>query len=259
MVRLVSAAVLAALLGCATVPAGAGGVLWTPGSGVSPEPLGEGQHFIGPFADLEVYDLRAQEHGEDLVGLSAEGAPLEASASVVTLHLVAAELPALDRQIGPDYYQIVVAPLIRSGARRVLSRYLVSDLDSAAIRRAQAELAALVAPALRTLHIVLDGVVFRRVISTAPAAYAAVLATSQAEQVAMQARADIEAAAQRAEERREQGRGLAAGLDIVAPTLTRESLAEAQNRAWQRLILSPSTSVVVRPQGETPLLLEVHP
>ncbi|HUJ27478.1 MAG TPA: hypothetical protein VLW85_15745, partial [Myxococcales bacterium] len=74
------------LWACATVPAGAGGVVWSPSGDVPREALGEGQHFIGPFAAVQVYDLRAQERNEDLVGLTADGSPVEAGASVVTYH-----------------------------------------------------------------------------------------------------------------------------------------------------------------------------
>lgn len=259
MLRLVLAAALAALCGCASVPAGAGGVLWSSSDGISAEPLAEGQHFIGLFSSVHLYDLRAQEHDEDLVGLSEDGAPLEAGASVVTLHLAPLELPALDREVGPDYYSTVISPLVRAMARRVLAHYRVVDLDTAGIRRAQDQLRGLLAPALRPLHIILDGVVFRRVLPTSKLAYGAVLATSQAEQDSIEARANVEAARQRAEQRREEARGIAQGFEVVSPTLTRESLEDARLRAWQRLVTSPSTSVLVRPSGETPLLLEMPP
>ena len=252
-------ALFGALLGCATVPPGAGGVLWTASGGISPEPLAEGQHFVGLTGAVDVYDLRAQERNEDLFGLGADGAPIEAGASVVTFHLVAAELPALDREVGPAYYQTVVAPLVRATARRVLARLRSSELDTAHIRAAQAQLRDLLAPALRPLHVVIDDVVFRRVIPTSPLAYASVLETGQAEQAAIQARADIEAAYARAEQRRAEAHGVAGQLDTVGPSLTPQSLDEARLRARERLLTSPSTSVLVRPDGESPLLLEVPP
>ena len=252
-------ALVAALLGCATVPPGAGGVLWSPGSGVQPEPLGEGQHFIGFGAAVDVYDLRAQERNEDLVGVTADGAPVEAGASVVTFHLVAQELPALDREIGPAYYPTVIAPLVRATARRILSRLTSAELTTTNIRAAQEWMRELLVPALRPMHIVLDDVVFRRVTLTSKAAYAAVLETGELEQAAIEARADIAAAYTRAEERRARAQGIAAQMSTVAPSLTRQSLEEARIRARERLLTSPSTSVLVRPGGESPLLLEIPP
>jgi len=259
MSRLASSIASVLLSACATIPAGAGGVVWTASDGVQPSPLSEGQHYIGPSASVDIYDLRAQERNEDLVGLTADGAPVEAGASVVTFHLLASELPALDREIGPDYYAIVVSPLVRAEARRVLAHFRSAELTSAGIRRAQEALRETLAPALRPMHVVLDGIVFRRVIPTSPGAYQAILETASSEQAALTARAEIEAAYQRADRRREEARGVAVGLELVAPTLTRESLEDARRRAWERLITSPSTSVLLRPGGESSLLLEVPP
>ena len=247
-------------MACATIPAGAGGVLWTASGDAPPEMLDEGQHFIGPFSTVQVYDLRAQERNEDLIGLTSDGAPVEAGASVVTFHLVPEELTQLDRQVGPDYYDTVVAPLVKAEARRVLAHFGSSELlDSVKVRAAQQMLFDLVEPALRPMHIELDGVVFRRVIPSSPGAYRAILDTAATEQAAQTARADIEAAYHRADQRRTTALGIANGFDLVAPTLTPQSLEEARIRAWQRLVTSPSTSVLTRPNGESPLLLEVPP
>ena len=91
-----------ALPACATVPAGKVGVVLRT-NGVDGEPLGEGVHLIGPLADVETYDQRAQEKSEDLDALSADGEMLEAQASVLTFHPVPTELVALAREVGPDY------------------------------------------------------------------------------------------------------------------------------------------------------------
>lgn len=70
-----------ALAACATVPAGQAGVVLRT-NGVDRMPLEEGLHLIGPLADVETYDQRAQEKNEDLDALSADGAMLEAQASL---------------------------------------------------------------------------------------------------------------------------------------------------------------------------------
>jgi hypothetical protein len=244
-----------ALCACATVPAGQGGVVWN-SAGVQPEPLSEGLHFVGPVARVQLYDLRAQERSETLQGLSADGAAVEASASVVTFHVDAGDLPALERQLGPAYYQQAVAPLVRAGARRILSRFRVSELDSAGVRRAQAELEALLIPALQKLHVVLDGVAFKRVLPLSQPAYQAVLDTGAAEQDALTAATRVQLARQRAEALREEAHGLASGNDIVAPTLSKASLDDSRQRAWESLLQAPGTRVLVTDQK---LLMEVPP
>jgi len=54
---------------CATGPAGQAGVVLRT-NGVDSQPLEEGVHLIGPLADFETYDQRAQEKNEDLDALS---------------------------------------------------------------------------------------------------------------------------------------------------------------------------------------------
>jgi hypothetical protein len=146
---------------CATVPAGQAGVVLR-SNGVDSKPLAEGVHLVGPLADVETYDQRAQEKNEDLDALSADGAMLEAQASVLTFHPVPTELVALASEIGPDYYQILVMPEVRAVLRRVLAAYRADQLDTPAIGRAEGEVTAEVtARRLRPYHIVFDAISLR--------------------------------------------------------------------------------------------------
>ena len=254
MLRVLAASLACA---CATVPSGAGGVLWTPG-GVSNEPVPEGQHFIGPLAKLQLYDLRRQEKNEDLVGITADGALVEAGASVVTFHLRAEDLVAVDRELGPDYYANVISPVVRAAARRVLSRYRLSELDTPGVRRAQGELGRLLAERLSSLHVVIDDVVFRHVLPRSQALDAAVLDTGRLEQEALAASTSLlELAARDGDARRELAVGIAARNKSIAPTLTPRVLLDARREASQRLIESPSTQVLF--PSALPLSLEVLP
>jgi hypothetical protein len=45
---------------------------------------------------------------------------------------------------------------------------------------------------------------------------------------------------------------------MLAPTLSAEVLAEAANRAWERLTTAPTTRIEVRSE-KVPYLLEVRP
>jgi len=244
---------------CATIPPGAGGVLWSARDGVQRKPLEEGQHFIGPLASVTVYDLRAQERKEDLVGLTADGALVEAGASLVTFHLRAEELPVLDRELGPAYYQQAVSPLVRSSARRILARMRVAELDTGGIRRAQDEIASLLAERLRPLHVVLDGVAIRRVVPLSREAYQAVLGAAALEQQALSVPALLDLSRHRADEARERAAGISAENAILSPTLSRRSLDEAAWRAWELLMGAKTTNVILRATSESPLLLEVLP
>ena len=249
---------VAGLSACATIPSGNAGVLLKP-SGVARETEGEGVHFIGPFAKTDVYDLRAHEQTEDLAALSADGGMIEARASVLTYHPVAAELVALDREVGPHYYDVIVRPVVRASLRRIVAGFRADQLDTPGITKAEREVTAITAQRLRPYHIVFDNISLRTLqISRSSAAYQAILDTAAEEQRALQARLLPQIAREEAERRHADAEGIAKSDTAIAPTLTPATLEDTANRAWSTLLTAPSTHVEVRP-SEQPYLLEVEP
>jgi hypothetical protein len=241
---------------CVTVPSGHLAVLVRPG-GVAPQPLGEGAHFVGPFAKVQTYDVRAQQRTEDLVALSADGQPIEARASVLTFRPVSSELVALAREVGPDYYRVLIQPTVRSVARQVFASARVDQLDTPEILRAQAEIGREAMSRLRGRHIEVDGVTIRTLgVLRTSAAYAAVVDTAVEEQGALAGPHLIEIERQRSIERTTTARGIASAYGLLAPTLTPAVLGDAANRAWARLLAAAATTVEVH-SAETPVLLEV--
>jgi regulator of protease activity HflC (stomatin/prohibitin superfamily) len=249
---------LAALAACATIPSGHTGVLLGPG-GVAAAPLEEGTHVIGPFASVEIYDLRSQERTEDLTALSADGTALEARASLLTFHPLPGQAVALAREAGPNYYEVLVRPVVRSTVRRVLARLPADRLDTPTIIGAEREITRFVTERLAGRHVALDAISLRTLgIQASSATYRSVLDTGVAEQQALVERQREQLARRRADEWREWARGVAAAHALLAPTLTPEVLADAANRAWARLLAAPTTHVEIR-SGEVPHLLEVRP
>ena len=244
---------------CATVPSGSAGVLLKP-SGVARETQGEGVHFIGPFEKTDVYDLRAHEQTEDLAALSADGGMIEARASVLTYHPVPAELVALDCEVGPHYYEVVVRPVVRSTLRRVIAGFRADELDTPGITRAEREVTAITAQRLQPYHVVFDNITLRTLgIARSSAAYQAIVDTAVEEQRALKARLLPEFARQDAERRHADAEGIAKSDAAIAPTLTPAMLTDTAIRAWSTLLIAPSTHVEVRPSEEQPYLLEVEP
>jgi len=247
-----------ALSACATVPSGHVGILVRAG-GVDAEPLHEGDHFVGPFDAVETYVLRAQERSEDLAALSGDGAMLEARASVMTFHPLPAEVVALAREIGPDYYQTVVRPVVRSTLRRALAALRADALDAPGIGGVERTVTEEIARRLRPCHIVFDAISLRTLrVAPRSEAYQAVVETGVKEQEALATRQLVELAWQQAEALRAEGRGIAAAQSVVSPTLTPASLLDEENRAWARLVGAPSAHVEVHALAQ-PYLLEVKP
>ena len=243
---------------CATVPSGHAAVLLQ-SHGVAAEPLGEGVHVISPWSTAELYDLRAQDRTETLSALSADGGMLEARASVLTFHPLPDQLVRLAREAGPDYYENLVRPVVRSTVRQVLAGLRADQLDTPGIIGAEREITRIAAERLAHRGIVFDGVNLRTLALLSDSlAYERILQIGVAEQQALAQPQYIELARRRAQQLREAARGIAASHVLVAPTLTPETLADTANGAWSNLLSSPATHVEVIP-ANPPHLLEVQP
>jgi hypothetical protein len=214
---------------------------------------------MGPFASSEDYDLRARETSEDLRAISRDGAELEARASVLTFRPAPAEIVALAREVGPNYYDVLVKPVVRSVLRRVLGGIRADGLDTSAIIQAERDVTAIAAQRLRPRHILFDAINLRTLrIAPGSGAYRAVLETGVKEQEALAARQLPELARRGAAARAAEAAGIAHSHTLIAPTLTPEVLEEAANRAWTNLLTARGTRVEAR-SGSEPYLLEVEP
>lgn len=246
---------VAAASGCATIPSGSAAVIM--GAGGHVDVLGEGAHVISPLSRVDLYDLRAQERDEDLVGITSDGVPLQARTSLVTYSIVPNELIALDREVGRGYYDVVIKPLVRSTVRRVLSGYRADQLDTATIVEAQRQITDLAATRLRPFHIVLDSIDLRTLaVLMSAESYRSVLDVGILEQKLLAQPQRLEIARQRGDARRERARAIAAANAHLTPTLTPQVLADDAIRAGVALMSSPSTRVIVE-DGAHPMILEV--
>ena len=233
--------------GCAvTIPPGHAGVLVTT-SGVAPGVVDEGVSWISPLSRVDIYDVRGQERSEDLQALAADGAPVEARASLVTYSLVRRELPALERQVGPRYYEVIVEPIVRASVRRVIGGYRSDQLTPDGIRAAQAQITALIARRLQPFHIVVESIDLRTLAFVLSAkSYGIVTDTGIAQQQALSAPALLTLAEGGAADRRAIAQGIVNANTLIAPDLSRHVLDDAAVRAWTTLVTAPSTNVVIR-------------
>jgi regulator of protease activity HflC (stomatin/prohibitin superfamily) len=107
-----------------SVHAGESGVMWRRFLGGTDlkHVYGEGFHIIPPWDILTIYDRRIQQVPHEFVALSKDGLPINVQLSI-RFRPVAAELPMLHQDIGPDYVDKVVKPEIQSMVRFVLAQY----------------------------------------------------------------------------------------------------------------------------------------
>jgi prohibitin 2 len=248
---------LAATIGCATVPPGQGAVVLGP-SGVRPEPLSEGVSSVPWFGEVSLYDLRQQQVTVRFNALTADGGLVTASASVVTFRIVAEELVALAREVGPEYAQVLVRPEAEAAVRLVVGGLLADELDTDHLLVAQAEITRRAAARLRPYHVLLESVDLRTLQVVAPLAQLQVARALVLEQRLLTAPREMELAHKRADAHREEAQGLADQLQAIAPSLTPQTLEDRRRRAWDGLLRAPSSSVVVEAAG-APAALEVSP
>jgi regulator of protease activity HflC (stomatin/prohibitin superfamily) len=250
-------AALLGLAGCATVPVGNAATVFTP-SGLESEPIHEGVSYVGPFAEWTLYDVRAQMRNEDLIAVSSDGAEVRATASLVAFHLEPAQLPALERQVGPDYYEVLIRPTVQAAVRRVIARYRALDLKSNNVAQIEAEVAALVAEGLKPYPIAIDRVDLRTVAPASEALTQKIQSTAVWEQRVL-VMPQEEALARGRGDALRAAAGAVRGEHLkVAPTLTAATLRERRDAAWGALLASPNTGVEVE-GAPMSSLVEVQP
>ena len=248
---------LSALSACVTVPTGYAGVLLTP-SGVQRAPLNEGTTFVGPLASAEPIDLRALERNEDLVGVAADGAPVQANASVVTWRVAPGEVVDFDRTAGPSPYEELIRPVVQAAVRRVLARYSAFELlDTSHVPEIERAVAQRAAAQLRPLHIELDGVAMRSIVVASAPLNAQIVSTAQLEQQVLAIPQRLALARAKAKERLVHARAEAAAHATIGPSLTPRVIEDIEAREWRDLLAAAHVSVVL--QAGKPMSLEVEP
>lgn len=157
-------AVAFAVSACTYAHIGSGevGVVKTP-SGVSPTPLQPGDWKIGMEDHATTYSVRSQEREERLDVQSSDGLGITLETSV-RYHVVPEEVVALDRELGPDYYAILIGPTLRSQARRVVGRFTPEEIYSTQRELIERQVREGIETAVKGRHVVLEAVLVRNVV-----------------------------------------------------------------------------------------------
>ncbi len=160
-------AVLAALIAgagaCSYAHIGSGevGVVKTP-DGVQQTPLQAGVWRIGMFDHSTAYSVRSQEKEERLDVQSADGLGITLDTSI-RYHVIPEEVVALDRELGPDYYSVLLGPTLRSQARRVVGRFKPEEIYSTQRELIERQIREGVEAAIKGRHVALEAVLVRNV------------------------------------------------------------------------------------------------
>ncbi len=231
---------------CMTGSVGSGerGVKYSSVSGTNTETVyGEGMHVFWPWENLIVYDVRYRSNDERLEALSSNGLTITMDVSV-RYRPDPRALPLLHTTLGPEYYERLIAPELRSAAREIVGHYTPEDLYSTRRTELQTRIAERVARVAQTQHISVDAVLIRDV-ALPPQIRAAIETKLQEEQRVQQLTFGIERARREAEQRRIEAEGQAAAQRSLNASLTPALLQYEGIQATRALAESDNAKVVV--------------
>ena len=234
---------------CTTVQSGHRGIVFKSfAGGTSRELLGEGMHVLPAWNDVIPYDTRVHEMKETLAVLSSNGLPIKVDASV-RYRPNAAELFELQTQIGPDYDQKLVAPVVRSEARKVFGRFQPEEIYSTKREEIERSIYEEVTKALAGKHVVVEAVLVRDV--ELPEAIKTAIADKLAEeQRAQKMRFTLDRERQEAQRKQIEAEGISKYQMIVRQGLTPEYLQFKGIEATAKLAESPNAKVVIVGAGK---------
>ena len=218
-----------ALAGCTYASIGSGevGIVRTP-NGMDPHVLTAGDWRIDSDDRAMIYSVRSQEHSERLEVQSSDGLGIMLDTSI-RYHIVPDEVLALDRELGPDYYDVILGPTLKSQARRVVGRFTPDQIYSTQREQIEKEIREGIDNAIKGRHIVLEAVLVRNVVLP-PQLQAAITDKLEAEQSALKMKFVI--AQQEAEDQKalEESKAQAerAKIDADAQSDAQRTRAQAQ-------------------------------
>ncbi|MGD8921825.1 MAG: prohibitin family protein [Candidatus Zixiibacteriota bacterium] len=236
----------ATLVGCGTqVPSGHRGVFFYKfGNGTEMGRIyNEGFNWHFPWNSMFVYRIQTQEQKEPLVVLSSDGATIRMDVSVL-YRPDPAKLDSLQVTVGQNYYDVYVAPNLRSIAREIAGRYKPEEIYSTKREEVRTEILGQLTKEVAKRFIILENVLIRDV--TIPEKISeAINFKLTADQEAQKMQFTIEKEKLEAERKRIEAQGIADFQKIVSAGITESLLKWKGIEATQKLAESSNTKIVI--------------
>ena len=166
----------------ARVGSGEVAIVRTP-DGVRDKVYPPGDWQIGMLDAAINYSVRSQERAEQLEVLASNGLRIVLDTSL-RFHIIPGEAVALDRELGADYYGVLLGPTLRSQARRVVGRFQPEEIYSTQRELIEREIREGIEAAIKGRHVILEAVLVRNV-TLPPSIQAAINTKLEAEQSAL--------------------------------------------------------------------------
>ena len=261
-----------------SIPAGHGGVLWkrfAGGTQIGPA-LAEGVHLKFPWDRIDIYDLRLQQDTRPYVAIANDG--LAVSVAITSrFRLVPDRLAEFHKNVGPDYVNIFIAPVIDSAVREIISRHKADELYAQRRQRVQVEAQEQVADRLANFQLMGTGSakgappateyvmvqdILVRDLQLPEAVAAAIESKIRQDQAAQEYQFRLQREQSEASRKQIEAQGIRAYLDTLRPGLDENLLRWRAIEATLALAQSPNAKTVVvgnSSNGGFPVILGVGP
>jgi regulator of protease activity HflC (stomatin/prohibitin superfamily) len=247
----VTAVLLTSAAACSSIPTGRAGVEWTPTQGTLRRTLGEGFHVVSPLSKIYDVDLREQEHEVDLDVLADNGLDIKITSSIL-FQPIDNEVYQLIKETGPEYYTTLIAPYVRSSARRVVGRYSPEEIYSTKREQIEREIREEVTAKLDGRHLRINAILIREV-HLPPVVQTAIQTKLQEEQKALEMRFVLDRTRQEAERKRIEAQGIADYQATISKGLSDKIIEWNGIEATEKLAESQNAKVVVIGSGKNGL------
>ena len=229
--------------------------------------LQSGLHFINPFVEVRMLDIKTQNYtmsgvhdegnqtGDDAIRvLTSDG--LEVTIDLTVLYkLLPSEAPRLVRETGVDYTDKIVRPLTRTKIRDNSVYYEAVSLYSNKRDEFQQRIFKSIEEDFKKRGLVLEQLLVRNI--TLPASVRATIEQKiNAEQDAQKMQFVLLKEKQEAERKRVEAQGIADYQRIINIGLTDQQLQYEQIKAYLELAKSPNSKVIIMGKGNAPVILD---
>lgn len=233
-----------------TIGPGENGILFKRfGNGLDKETIySQGFHTIAPWNEMFVYNVKIQESYEAMEVLSKNGLSIKLELSF-RYQAIANQIGFLHNEIGEDYLNSIIKPVIRSVTREVIGDYLPEELYSTKREAIEDEIFKLVRASIAAKHIELDAILIRDV-TLPPTLKAAIEQKLKQEQEALEYDFKIQKALKEAERKKIEANGISEFQRIVNQTITPQLLKWKGVEATQEISHSPNSKVYIIGNGD---------
>jgi len=246
------------MVGCGTqIPSGHRGVFYSKFGGGTE--LGkiytEGFNWHMPWNSMLVYKIQLQERQERLTVLSSDGATIRMEMSILYRPQFD-KLDSLQITIGPNYYDVKVAPTVRGIARSVAGTYKPEEIYSTKREQVTDEIRKTLVTDMAKNFIAIENVVMRDV-AIPEKISEAINFKLTADQEAQKMEFTIEKERLEADRKRIEAQGIADFQKIVSAGITPSLLKWKGIEATLKIAESPNTKVVIvgNSGGDLPIIL----